>query len=131
MHQIKTLLCSKEFRRYLITGFTAFGIEYLLYLLLYRGFGMDYALASVIVYFTVFAVTFIVTRNWTFESDGAIRRQFVMHLALFLFNLVVGSYFLLRFLVGIGIPATVAPILKMGMITCWNFLLFRYVIYKK
>ena len=87
----------KQLFRYLVTGFTAFGIEYSLYVLLYKFIGLYYILASFIVYAVVFLFSFFVNRNWSFESKGDVRRQIVLYLLLFLFNLFFGNIVLLYF----------------------------------
>lgn len=120
---------TQQFLRYLVTGGAAFVLEYLLYLLLYKIWGVDYALAMVTVYSFLFFVTFVATRRWTFQSEGNVRRQLVLYLLLFLFNVLVGNYYMMRFLVGVGVPAEFAPFLKTAMVTAWNFLIYKYIIY--
>ncbi len=78
----------------------------------------------------LFLITFIVTRKWTFESTGSAAAQLVMHFLLFVFNVWVGNYLLMRGLVGVGISKDIAPFLKTAMITCWNFLIYKFIIYK-
>lgn len=134
MISLKTWLKSKtaqQLMRYLVTGFTAFGIEYALYVLLYKVVGFDYILASVVVYALVFGFSFLVNRKWSFESTGDIKRQTVLYLMLFLFNLVVSNVFLLQFFTEtLGINALISPFLKMACVVCWNFLAYKYIIYK-
>ena len=134
MISLKTWLKSKtaqQLMRYLVTGFTAFGIEYALYVLLYKVVGFNYILASVVVYALVFGFSFLVNRKWSFESTGDIKRQTVLYLMLFLFNLVVSNVFLLRFFTEtLGINALISPFLKMACVVCWNFLAYKYIIYK-
>lgn len=131
--KLKEMIRSKaagEFVRYLITGGSAFVLEYILYMALYKWAGLDYALSMVIVYTALFAGTFVVTRKWTFRSEENPRRQLFLYFLLFLFNVYVGNYVMMRFLVGTGVPAEIAPFLKTAMITAWNFLIYKYVIYK-
>ncbi len=134
MISLKTWLKSKtaqQLMRYLVTGFTAFGIEYALYVLLYKVVGFDYILASVVVYALVFGFSFLVNRKWSFESTGDIKRQTILYLMLFLFNLVVSNVFLLQFFTEtLGINALISPFLKMACVVCWNFLAYKYIIYK-
>lgn len=121
----------KQFLRYLITGFSAFAAEYILYLFLYKILHMDYALASAIVYSLLFFITFVITRKWTFESRGNPTRQLVLHGSLFLFNLLFGSYFLMKIFVGAGVPPEIAPFLRTAAITIWNFLAYKFIIYRE
>ncbi len=135
MTNIKTLLSPKtihQLMRYLVTGFTAFGIEYSLYVLLYKAVGLNYILASVIVYALVFLFSFFVNRKWSFQSQGRVNRQLFLYLLLFLFNLVFANVFLLRFLTDVlGINALFSPFLKMACVVCWNFFIYKFIIYKE
>ena len=117
MMHIKTSKTAQQLMRYLVTGFTAFGIEYGLYVLLYKIVGFDYILASVVVYALVFGFSFMVNRKWSFESTGDIKRQTFLYLMLFLFNLVVSNVFLLKFFTEtLGINALISPFLKMACV---------------
>ncbi len=118
--------------RYLITGFTAFGIEYSLYVVLYKLIGMNYVIASMIVYALVFLFSFFVNRKWSFKSTGKLNRQLILYLMLFFFNLIVANAFLLKFLTDVlGINALISPFIKMACVVCWNFLIYKYIIYKE
>lgn len=117
--------------RYLVTGFTAFGIEYALYVLLLKGFGLHYITSSVIVYALVFWFSFLVNRIWSFKSSGSLKRQVLQYGLLFFFNLLVANVFLMKLFIDIlGISALVSPFLKMACVVCWNFLIYKYIIYK-
>ncbi len=130
INKLSEIKVSKQLFRYIVTGGAAFVAEYALYQLLYRILGVDYAVAAVIVYTLLFIITFVVTRKWTFESTGSAAAQLVMHFLLFAFNVWVGNYLLMRGLVGVGISKDIAPFLKTAMITCWNFLIYKFIIYK-
>lgn len=122
----------KQLTRYLITGFTAFGIEYSLYVWLYKLMGLNYILASVIVYALVFWFSFIINRIWSFKSKGSIKKQFVQYGLLFLFNLVVSNILLMKlFTEVLGIDPLLSPFLKMACVVCWNFLIYKFIIYKE
>lgn len=132
--KISGFIKSDTFRqlvRYLITGVSAFIAEYLIYMFLFKVLKIDYAISMSIAFTIMFVVTFIVSRKWTFESTGNARRQFALYLLLFLFNLAFGNYVMMRLLVGAGVPESIAPFIKTAMITMWNFLLYKYVIYKE
>jgi putative flippase GtrA len=121
----------KQLFRYLITGFTAFGIEYGLYILLYKFIGLYYIWSSFIVYAIVFMFSFFVNRNWSFESKGDVRRQMMLYFLLFLFNLFFGNIVLLYVLTEyLGLNPLFSPFVKMAFIVCWNFLIYKYIIYK-
>jgi len=131
-HELLKKPVVKQLIRYLITGFTAFGIEYGLYVLLLKWAGLHYIIASVIVYAIVFWFSFIINRIWSFKSSGDIKKQFFQYGLLFCFNLVVSNIFLMQFLTDvIGIDPLISPFLKMAVVVCWNFLIYKYIIYKQ
>ncbi|HAS72761.1 MAG TPA: GtrA family protein [Clostridiales bacterium UBA8960] len=118
--------------RYLVTGFTAFGIEYALYVFLLKVLGWHYVLSSVIVYALVFWFSFIINRIWSFKSKGDMRKQVIQYGLLFFFNLVVANVILMTFFIDIvGISPLVSPFLKMACVVCWNFLIYKTIIYKE
>ena len=116
--------------KYLITGSTAFLIEYLFYVLLLGVFGVHYILASALVYSVVFWFAFLLNRRWTFRSKGCFEKQLFKYSLLFLFNLVFSNVVLMYLFVDVlGISAYLSPILKMAVVVCWNFLIYKYLIY--
>ena len=118
--------------RYLVTGFTAFGIEYAMYVFLLKGIGLHYILASVIVYALVFWFYFIVNRIWSFKSKGNISKQLLQYGLLFSFNLVVSNIFIMKLLTDIiGLDPLISPFIKMAFVVSWNFLIYKYIIYKE
>ena len=122
----------KQLIRYLITGFTAFGIEYALYVLLFKWVGIHYVVASVIVYAIVFWFSFIINRIWSFKSKGDIKKQFLQYGLLFCFNLIVSNIFLMQLFTDVmGINPLISPFLKMACVVCWNFLIYKFIIYKQ
>jgi putative flippase GtrA len=117
--------------RYLITGFTAFGVEYTLYVFLLQIMDFHYITASVTVYVIVFWFVFLTNRFWSFQSKGDIRKQLFQYGLLFLFNLFISNVFLMYFFTDIlGISYYLSPMLKMGCVVCWNFLIYKYIIYQ-
>ena len=135
MNRLKNRLTKEtlaQLSRYLITGFTAFGIEYALYVLLLKGLGWHYVLSSVIVYALVFWFSFIINRIWSFKSKGDMKKQVIQYSLLFFFNLMVANVILMTFFIDIvGISPLVSPFLKMACVVCWNFLIYKYIIYKE
>ena len=118
--------------RYLVTGFTAFGIEYAMYVFLLKVVGLHYILASVIVYALVFWFSFIVNRIWSFKSKGNISKQLLQYGLLFSFNLVVSNIFIMKLLTDvIGLDPLISPFIKMAFVVSWNFLIYKYIIYKE
>lgn len=121
----------QQFTRYLITGFTAFGMEYGLYIILIRYLQVHYIVASASVYIVVFWFVFLVNRFWSFKSSGDIKKQVLQYGMLFVFNLIVANIVLMAFLTDVlGMSAYLSPVFKTACVVCWNFLIYKYIIYK-
>ena len=122
----------QQLLRYLITGFTAFGIEYAMYVFLLKVVKLHYILASVIVYALVFWFSLIVNRIWSFKSKGRLSKQLMQYGLLFAFNLVVSNILIMKLLTDVvGLDPMLSPFIKMAFVVSWNFLIYKYIIYKE
>ena len=143
--------------RYVITGFTGFVIEYFLfytfknfvferYLPIGYSLAKDvadnlfnyylkestysYLFANAIAYVVVFWFNFLVNRIWSFKSKVNIFKQLRQYGVLFVFNLIAISALMWFLTDKIGIMSEISKVLVMGMVVCWNFILYKKVIYK-
>lgn len=120
-----------QFKRYLITGFTSFAVEYMLYIFLYKKLNFHYIVASSLVYLAIFWFVFLVNRFWSFKSKGNIKKQLLYYCLLFVFNILVSNILLMYLLTDVlGIHPYISQVLKMGAVVSWNFILYKEVIYK-
>jgi len=146
-----------QMKRYVITGFTGFAIEYALFFSFYyyifkRFFPAGYPLAksiaencfnydlkadtysylfaNAIAYVVVFWFNFLVNRIWSFKSKVNIFKQLGQYAVLFVFNLFATSALLWLLSDKIGIIPAISKVLVMGLVVCWNFVLYKKVIYK-
>ncbi|HHV29911.1 GtrA family protein [Acetivibrio mesophilus] len=146
-----------QMKRYVITGFTGFAIEYLLFytfnnfvfkrffpggysfvkgiaesLFNYdlKGYTYSYLLANAIAYVVVFWFNFLVNRIWSFKSKVNIFKQLKQYAVLFIFNLIATSTLLYVLSDKIGIMPELSKILVMGSVVCWNFVIYKKIIYK-
>lgn len=128
---IKAHKTIQQLIKYLITGFTAFGIEYGLYVLLLKVWAVNYIVASALVYTLMFWFVFLVNRFWSFKSTGDMKKQIVQYGLLFVFNLIVGNVLLMTLLTDVlGMSAYLSPFFKTACVVSWNFLIYKYLIYK-
>lgn len=126
----------KPVLRYLAVGISCFVCEYFIFILLFHLLGSRVVLglppekvANSIAVFVMFFVSFILNRNWSFESKGNVLKQTIMNLMLFIVNIVFSGWAITE-LMNMGIHAYIAKILIMGVIVIWNFILYRKVIYR-
>ncbi len=128
-----------QFLRYLVVGFTSFGIEYTLFVLFRKWLPLPELAVNIGVYSIVFWLNFLMNRKFAFRSKSGYWKQILLYGILFAFNLVVGNVLLFsairRLLAqwsGEGSwPVLYLPkILIMFFIVSWNFILYKKVIYK-
>ena len=115
--------------RYLIVGFSSAGIELGLFFLLYEIFNVDVVVSNVIALALATFFNFYMSRVWTFKTSSSLLRMLTLYLLLFTWNQVFSSWTIL-WLIGMGAPAMLAKVITMGLIMCWNFVLYRKVIFK-
>ena len=91
---------------------------------------MAVAIANTAAYVTVFWFNFLMNRFWSFQARGRFGRQLLLYFAIFVFNLFainILMYFLTSVL---GLHPLVSKIPVMGAVVCWNFVIYKKVIYK-
>ena len=115
--------------RYFVSGGSAALAEIALYWLLTGPVGLEPAYAHAAVYTFTFWMSFLLNKFWTFKSRENFLPQLVKYGILFVFNLTVTSL-LLSGLVSVGVHAMLAKLIVMASVVCWNFLAYRFVIYK-
>lgn len=119
-----------QFKRYLVTGFLCFGIEYALFNILYHLAGLGYIWANTIALTPVFWLNFLMNRLWSFKSKKNLKFQLPLYAALFGFNIFATDTLMYVLSDLAGIRPSISKLLVMGAVVSWNFILYRKVIYK-
>ena len=119
-----------QFVRYLITGFTGFAIEYLLFRLFLDVVGLWYILANSIVLTIVFWFNFMVNRIWSFKSKSSLKRQVFIYFFLFIFNIGATNGIMYLAKISVDMSPAFSKILAMGAVVSWNFVIYKKIIYK-
>lgn len=119
----------EQFIKYLVTGFTTFTIEYILYRILISF--MNLYIGNAIVFAFIFWLNFLLNRIWSFNSKSDFKKQLLSYGILFCINLVIANILLLYILTDVvGIHQHYSKILMMGAVVSWNFVLYKKIIYK-
>ena len=117
-----------NFIKYLIIGGSAFVVEFTLFLLL-RMF-LHYILANIIIYTIMFWAVFLANKFINFKSRGQFARQLSQYTVLFFINLVVTNLMLYGLSEYFMLDAAIGKFFVTGAACLWNFLLYKFVIYK-
>lgn len=120
----------KQFKKYIATGFMSFILEYLIFFMMYTGFGVWYIISNTVAYVIVFWFNFLLNRFWSFKSRDNVKRQLIIYSVLFIYNIMATNgmlYFLFEIA---GVVPLISKVLVMGMVVSWNFIIYKKVIYR-
>ena len=119
-----------QIMRYLITGFSSAAIEFTLLFLFKDIAKFSVLVANTIALSIVFWFNFLMNRFWSFKSTGNIKKQLVMYLVLFAFNLAASDIIMYLLTVKLSLQYLIAKIFAIGVVVTWNFIIYRKIIYK-
>ena len=121
----------RQLIRYLLVGFSSFALDYGIFALLYRGFGVMEVVANSVSVFIAFWYNFLLNRWWSFGSEEAMGRQMMQYLLLMLFNMGFSNLFIYITHQWVGLNPMFGKILAMAMIVLWNFVIYKMVIFRR
>ena len=110
-------------------GGSAFIIEYTLFLLLRRV--MHYIPANIIIYTIMFWAVFLANKFLNFKSKGAFKKQLIRYTILYFINLIITNAMLYVLTERYQLDPAIGKIFVTGAACSWNFLLYKFVIYKE
>jgi putative flippase GtrA len=120
----------RQLMRYLVIGFSTAAIEFTLLFVFKDIVGLTVLWANSAALSIVFWFNFLLNRFWSFKSKVDIRKQLIMYAILFLINLGASDLMMYLLVTQLRIMYLFAKVFAMGAIVCWNFFLYRKVIYK-
>ncbi len=120
-----------QFIRYLITGFSTFGIEYLIFYSMFVMMGVSELIANSVSIAIVFWFNYLVNRFWSFKSKEKITKQVMQYGVLFFVNIGVSNLFMYYASTLLGVSPLISKAIIMVFIVAWNFVLYKTVIYKR
>lgn len=115
--------------RYLISGGLAALIEYIVFLLLLFS-RFDTVVAQGVSFLCGLGVSFLLSKRWVFTSRGSAKQEFMKYFLLAVVNLVIGSLVIYILVDVILFPSWISKIGVMGMVACWNYLIFQKLIFR-
>ena len=118
--------------RYAAVGILAFAVDYTLLLFTYYVMAAPLVVATTVGFLVGFVISFCGNKRWAFggEQRKQTTRQATESLVLLVFNYLftVGA---VAFLNQHGLPPAIGKLLVIAMIMCWNYTLYRWVIFAK
>ncbi len=119
---------SAQFLRFCIVGGGATLLNYALFYLLYQGMGWNYMLASGTGYMTGVFAGYAANRFWTFSN--AAESNIFSYMGVYVASLVLSLVALHLLVELVGIPATIANLLVIGMTMITNFIGTKFLVFK-
>jgi putative flippase GtrA len=128
---IKNKLDVREQFRYIVSGLSAFLVDYIIFLFVFLVIGLGPVISGVLSFVCGAITGFLLQRHWTFKirSRSMIRKQLGLYIALALFNLIftAGALAVSKKY----IPSEIAKLAIIVLIATWNYLIYRNAIFKK
>lgn len=119
--------------KYIVVGVGSLAVDYVALLFLYRIINVDLALATFVSFLMGLTVNFVLNKFWAFQAKNDKMNnifQTATYLLLVAFNSLFTVIAVVR-LEAIDIPPEISKPLSVVMITLWNYVLYKKVIFKK
>ncbi len=119
-----------QFFRYFVVGGTAFMLDMSSLYFIKEHFGLQPVQAVVINQVFILAYVFSLNKKWSFGATGATKRQLMKFLGLASFNYLVSVGWMWLFTQVFSIHYLIARVANIILAVTWNFLLYKYWVYK-
>ena len=118
-----------QFSKYIIIGGTSAFCELMLFTI-FQIIGMNIFISNFSSVIISTIINYLLNKFWAFKSQTGSIRSLVLYIGLFIFNITFSSQFIVL-LSNVGVKSIVAKFISMILITCWNFVLYKKVVFKK
>jgi len=119
--------------KYLVSGGSAFVVDYSILVLFYYTLGLGLGLSTTLGYFSGFFISFFANRYWVFGKSGTTRKplkQILEYTALVIFNYFF-TLIAIQQLDEFGIKPAIGKIMVTAIIVVWNYLIFQKFIFSE
>jgi len=122
----------KQVLKYLVSGATVAIVELTLLYVFTQFFGVWYIFSAVLAFLFAFCVSFSLQKFWTFQDKAkeVIHKQASVYLFISVANLGINIVALYLLVQVAGLWYLFAQVLISGAIAVWNFLLYKFVIFR-
>lgn len=122
----------RQFIKFCIVGTASSVINVTIYIFLTRFFGIYYVAADVCAYLIALINSYYLNRNFTFRSSHKkVGVQFLKYITVYTIGMVSSAWLLYVFVNDFGIYDLYAKILVIGIITMWNFVGSKFLIFDR
>ncbi len=125
---LKRYQVTKQAVTFLLIGSLSTLISYSTFLISLRFLKLHYLLANIVGFCCSIGVNYQCNKRWTFRAEG---NHFKRYFSLYLLSLLLSSLLLRVFVEFFGIIPEIANILTIILITAFNFIGAKFVVFKK
>ena len=121
--------------KYLVSGIASLAADYGTFLFLYYVTGLGLGISVPAGLATGLVASFLLNKFWAFEatkrpSQHKLILQMIMYGVLVAFNTAF-TYYFVKILLSYGTPASVSKLLAVVITVCWNYIIYKRVIFKE
>ena len=118
-----------QFSKYIIIGGTSALCELMLFTI-FQIIGMSIFISNISSVIISTIINYLLNKFWAFKSQTRSIKSLVLYIGLFIFNITFSSQFIV-ILSNVGVKSIVAKFISMILINCWNFILYKKVVFKE
>lgn len=119
----------KQYIIFLGVGLLATILELASFHLLYVILGRGAVVAHILSYGVGLAASFFFNKRAVFRSNNPMRSEVMKYVVLAGINLVIGSIMIMVLVGPLRQNADLAKIIVIGIVSVWNFVIFKYVVF--
>src|SRR3989344_7200481 len=128
--KVKSVFFTASFIRYLVIGFSTFGLQILLLNSFTDLLNLDKNLANACSLGVAMVYNFTLTNFWTFKAGNRDKKKKLgKYLLLAAFNYLFALVSFNFITDNLKIDKNIAVIINTGMIVCWNFIIYKYWVF--
>ncbi len=120
----------RQFSKYIITGILSCLLDFSLFGGLHKWLGLPWVVANFAAMFTTLWFNFFLNRQWSFASSRPLGAQVVRYTLLVICNMLLSNLIIYTLADLCQLDRLLAKGMAILCIISWNFLLYRYVIYR-
>lgn len=118
----------KQVLAYLLVGGGTAVLELALFQILYALTPLGAGVSNVVAVVVATACNFALNGTVTFQRSSNLARSIMLYCLLFAFNTAFSTT-IITMADSIGVPAILAKLATMACIVCWNFILYKKVVF--
>jgi len=126
---------NKKIIKYLLVGFTAFFVDYFLFIFLNKFIGLPIFFSNSTALIIGFLISFFGNRMFVFAASDdnimkhSLKKQLLLYVILLTINTLL-TYVIITGLESLGVDVAIGKVVSMAFIVVWNYILYKKIIFK-